>query len=123
MILLKCVVKLNFIFKSCSMYILSFFCEKKLVYLCKKKWSTVKHLFLCFKNSFGVFPLESSDNLSICSSQSMVLVPSATLNETNDQKFISKRVSEHIFVYWKVLMQLYIYIFFLTIFIEFKTSF
>lgn len=46
-----------------------------------------------FENSFGVFPLENSDNLSVCSSQSMVLVPSATLNETNDQKFISKRVS------------------------------
>lgn len=42
------------------------------------------------KNSFGVFPLDNSDN---CSSQSMVLVPSTTLNETNDQKFISKRVS------------------------------
>jgi len=49
--------------------------------------------FCYFENSFGVFPLENSDNLSICSSQSMVLVPSATLNETNDQKFISKRVS------------------------------
>lgn len=42
------------------------------------------------KNSFGVFPLDNSDN---CSSQPMVLVPSATLNDTNDQKFISKRVS------------------------------
>lgn len=43
----------------------------------------------------------------------MVLVPSATLNETNDQKFISKRVSEHNFVYLKVLMsklfQIYTY--------------
>lgn len=48
---------------------------------------------MIFSFSFGVFPLESSDNMSNCSSQSMVLVPSATLNETNDQKFISKRVS------------------------------
>lgn len=43
--------------------------------------------------SFGVFPLENSDNSSICSSQQMVLVPSASLNEPNDQKFISKRVN------------------------------
>lgn len=46
----------------------------------------------------------------------MVLVPSTTLNETNDQKFISKRVSKCIFFYLKVLMSVlfkknvYIYI-------------
>ncbi|XP_050529418.1 cell division cycle protein 27 homolog isoform X2 [Daktulosphaira vitifoliae] len=45
--------------------------------------------------SFGVFPLESPD--SNMSSQSMVLVPSGTLNETNDQKFISKRSSKPVF--------------------------
>ncbi|XP_050435840.1 cell division cycle protein 27 homolog isoform X2 [Adelges cooleyi] len=48
--------------------------------------------------SFGVFPLESPDNnISVSSSQSMVLVPSGTLNETNDQKFISKRSSKPVF--------------------------
>lgn len=45
------------------------------------------------QNSFGVFPLESSDNSNICSTQKTVLVPSASLNEPNDQKFILKRVS------------------------------
>lgn len=55
-------------------------------------------IYIFFKFSFGVFPLESSDNLSNCSSQSMVLVPSATLNDTNDQKFISKRVCLNIFL-------------------------
>lgn len=50
-----------------------------------------------------MFPLEISDNMSNCSSQSMVLVPSATLNETNDHKFISKRVClKNVFYFLKV---------------------